>query len=209
MQGETQMDIIVWCADIGSVKGKKFGWCRSDGKSFVEGTDIVEFCRGIAKDLSAGIKVALGLECPLFVPVSENPLLLTSSRYGEGDRAWSARAGCGALCTGLTESVFILNEVYKQTSLPIQPTFKWNDFLDGQMNLFLWEAFVSKEAKGISHSGDAKIAVQSFMRHYPKILEANAVTVESAYNLVAGAMLRTGLSQDIKLLSEPCIVIKG
>lgn len=203
------VDIIIWCADIGSVKGKKFGWCRGDGEGFAEGTDIVEFCKGIAKDLSAGKKVALGLECPLFVPVSENPLLLTSARQGEGDRAWSAGAGCGALCTGLTESVFIFNEVYKETLLDIQPTFEWNDFLDRKANLFLWEAFVSKESKGVSHSGDAKIAVKKFLRHYPNILEANAVTVKSAYNLVAAALLRTGLSKDIKLLSEPCIVIKG
>ena len=75
--------------------------------------------------------------------------------------------------------------------------------------MFIWEAFVSKQAKGLSHSGDAKIAVEAFMKRYPKIQEANAVTVDSPHNLVAAALLRTGLSVDISLLSESCTVIKG
>jgi hypothetical protein len=38
----------------------------------------------IAADLNAGHHVALGFECPLFVPVSEDPNGLTSARPGEG-----------------------------------------------------------------------------------------------------------------------------
>lgn len=203
------MNVIVWCADIGSVKAKRFGWCRGEGENFAEGVDITEFCRGIAIDLSNGKKVALGLECPLFVPVSDNPLSLTSARHGEGDRAWSAGAGCGALCTGLTESVYILNQIMREAILNVRPTFSWDDFIDGDANLFLWEAFVTKQAKAKSHSGDAKVAVEAFMKNYPNIKEANAITVASAYNLLAAALLRVGLTNDIGMLSETCIVIKG
>lgn len=107
------------------------------------------------------------------------------------------------------ESFFVFNEVYKATLLDIKMTFRWNDFQDGKVNLSIWEDFVSKKSEGISHSEDVKIAVQSFLKYYPKILEVDAVTVKTAYNLYAAVLLRTGISQDIKLLSEPCIVIKG
>lgn len=211
--GKRMNDLVVWCADIGSVKNKKFGWCRGiedkEGSDFKEGTDIIEFCLGIAKDLSDGKKVAIGFECPLFVPIADNPILLTSARQGEGDRAWSAGAGCGALATGLTECVFILQEIRKATNIKIEPTFNWDDFINGSSNLFIWEAFVTKSSKVLTHSGDAKVAIEAFMRQYPNLVEANAVTAVNPYNLVAAALLRTGITSDIGMLSEPCIVIKG
>ena len=83
-------DIIIWCADIGSIKNKRFGWCRGtiieDKLEVITGTEIQDFAEGIAKDISNGYKVALGFECPLFLPIPEDPLYLTSARKGEGDR---------------------------------------------------------------------------------------------------------------------------
>lgn len=211
--GKRMNNLVVWCADIGSVKNKKFGWCRGiedkERSDFKEGTDIIEFCLGIAKDLSNGKKVAIGFECPLFVPVSDNPFALTNARQGENDRAWSAGAGCGALATGLTECVFILQEIRKATHEQIKPTFNWDDFRKGESNLLIWEAFISKSSKVLTHSGDAKVAIEAFMRYYPNLAEANAVTAVNPYNLVAAALLRTGITNDIGMLSESCIVIKG
>lgn len=204
-----QDDLVIYCADIGSVMTKKFGWCRSYKFKFNEGMDIRELCSGIAKDLSDSKKVALGFECPLFVPISENPVLLTSARQGEADRAWSAGAGCGALATGLTECAFILQEIKKDTCIHIEPTFNWGDFYNGNCNLFIWEAFVSKSSKALTHSGDAMVAVRTFLNHFPNITESNSVTAVNPYNLVAAALLRVGLTDNINLLSEPCIVVKS
>lgn len=204
---------IIWCADIGSIKNKKFGWCRGiqieDEFKFITGTDIGEFAKGIANDLSVGNKVAIGFECPLFIPISDNPLHLTSARQGEGDRAWSAGAGCGALATGLTESVWILSKIKESSEVEIFPTFGWEKFRKGLANLFIWEAFVSKDSKVQTHSGDAKVAVRAFLRGYPNIVEANAVIADNPYNLVAAALLRAGLTKNIDLLSQACIVIRS
>jgi hypothetical protein len=65
------------------------------------GRDISVFAEGIAKDLSAGYAVALGFECPLFVPVAKAPEHLTKGRAGEGNRPWSAGAGVAVLASGL------------------------------------------------------------------------------------------------------------
>lgn len=205
-------DIAIWCADIGSVKKKNFGWCRAElskDNNFSIGTSIEDFADGIAKDLSKGYKVALGFECPLFLPIPDDPLFLTSARKGEKDRAWSAGAGCGALATGLTETTWILSRIKEVAKAEIRVTFSWEEFINEDFNLFIWEAFVSKESKAKTHEGDAEVAVKTFINNYPNIVQANAVTAENPYNLVAAALLRTGLSKDVGMLSESCIVIKA
>lgn len=205
-------DFVIWCADIGSIKNKKFGWCRAElgiRETISLGVNIEEFTTGIASDLSNGYKVALGFECPLFVPVSISPLNLTSARKGEGDRPWSAGAGCGVLATGLTETTWIFSRVNELAEVKINVTFNWNEFRDGDSNLFICEAFVSKGSKALTHSGDAEVAVKTFINNYPDILQANSVTAENPYNLVAAALLRIGLTKNVGMLSESCIVIKS
>ena len=191
---------------------KNFGWCRAElGEKDIYsiGISIEDFAKGIAEDLSDGYKVALGFECPLFVPISNNPLFLTSARNGEGDRPWSAGAVCGALATGITETVWILSRVKELLKKEIKATFSWGEFIDKNYNLFIWEAFVSKESKATTHSGDAEVAVKTFISQYPDIVQANAVTAENPYNLGAAALLRAGVSDDVGMLSEMCIVIKS
>lgn len=206
-------NIVIWCADIGSVKTNKFGWCRgviaNGSLEITSDTSIEVMAKKIAEDLSQGRKVALGFECPLFLPISEDPESLTKARIGERDRAWSAGAGCGVLATGLVECVWILGKIKEFSTVVIEPTFNFDDFYNGSCNLFVWEAFVSKNAKGSSHEEDAEIAVKTFWEAYPNIPEANAVTAENPYNLVAAALLRTKISENIQLLSESCVVIKS
>src|SRR6266540_1033323 len=65
---------VVYCADIGSVPNGRFGWARSEpDETTIErhrgGTEIIDLADGVGEDLAAGQPVALGFECPLFVPV--------------------------------------------------------------------------------------------------------------------------------------------
>ena len=65
---------VVWVADIGSIQKQNFGWCRNDdGPSHKKGEDINAFAEGIAVDLSENRKIALGFECPTFVPITDDP----------------------------------------------------------------------------------------------------------------------------------------
>jgi hypothetical protein len=205
------MDIVVWVADVGSIKKKKFGWCKSTSPKgpTMKGTDIVQFVNGIANDISEGKRIALGFECPLFVPITDNPIELSSSRMGEGDRAWSATAGSGALAVGLTETVWVFEQLKKFSRRQIVPSFNWDSFMTGQGNLYIWEAFVTKEAKGLSHCGDAEVAASTFWDKFPDITGANSVKAENPFSLAGAALLRAGITTDLNFLLTPLVVIRS
>jgi hypothetical protein len=107
--------------------------------------------------------------------------------------------------------VWIFERIANVPGLCIQPTLDWSEFVAGAANLFIWEAFVSGRFKSATHWEDAKTAVESFWRAYeqPGIIEANAVTAQNPYSLVGAALLRSGLTTDLSVLSKPCIVIKS
>ena len=160
------MPLVIHCADIGSVKNGNFGWARlavgEANDQCTIGRDIEDFARGVAADINAGAQVALGFECPLFLPLPEDPTGLTSARPGEGDRAWSAGAGAAALATGLTETVWVLDQVKRRINVTPSVFADWPRFRDASSGLFISEAFVTKAAKADTHHGDAELAVRSF-----------------------------------------------
>ena len=205
--------LAIYCADIGSVAKNRFGWARQfwdlEGSQVSTGTDIRQLVRMIAVDLNKGRPVALGLECPLFVPLHDDPIRLTAARNGEGSRAWCAGAGAGALAAGLTESAWILQEVHRHLKATVSPFLEWGAFTQAPLGLFLWEAFVTGHAKGETHTADAEIAVRCFTQHLPDITAANAIEETSVYSLIGAALLRTGWSTDLRLLETPCVVIRA
>ncbi len=200
----------VVCADIGSVAKGSFGWAASldPDREVLEGSDIAEMCRTVANALNGGRKVALGFECPLFVPIPDNPAHLTSKRPGEGSRPWSAGGGLGALATGLTEIPWILLTMRAQLSSGVPAFLKWREFCAAGRGLFLWEAFVTGDAKGASHCKDAAVAVREFRRVAPGVDDANAVKVPVALSLLGAALLRSGWTKDLRVLGQTCVVIK-
>jgi hypothetical protein len=215
-------NLVVWAADIGSIQMEKFGWCRLAGLSSEKtGAKIDEFADGIACDLNDGLRIAVGFECPLFVPVSKESEDLTKARDGEGNHPWSAGAGCGALTTGLPECVWIFERIREKTTVIVQPTFNWNELCEGNANLFIWEAMITGSS-GVKadeiepaslektvHENDARIAAFTFLEHQHDIESKNAVTAENPFSLVGAALLRAGLSEKIELLKIPCIVVKA
>ena len=65
----------------GSLSGEPDG-----GES--SGKDIRRLAAFVARSLAAEEKVALGFECPLWIPpVADEPCRLTRARQGEGNRA--------------------------------------------------------------------------------------------------------------------------
>lgn len=205
------MQPVVYCADIGSVKKGNFAWARGrrDAGVTSEGREITRLASGVAEDLSHGSPVALGFECPLFVPLPRDPTRLTAARHGEGMRAWSAGGGAGALVTGLTEVTWTLQEVRRLLSAAVPAFVDWAKFEAAGTGLYLWEALISSEAKGESHIADARIGVTCFLEASPNPPAHNAIQEENVYSLVGAALLRTGWSSDLSLLALPCLVIKA
>src|SRR4051794_5118017 len=102
------MDLAVYAVDVGSVSQQKLGWARAYGPggrvdANAEETDIRRLVDELETDIRNNRPIALGFECPLYVPVPADPQRLGKARVGEGNRAWSAGAGTGALATRLVE----------------------------------------------------------------------------------------------------------
>ena len=199
--------VVTICADIGSVAKGNFGWWSSRGE---RGTRPSELSDHVQTLLDEGFPVALGFECPLFVPLVEDEFRLTSARPGEGSRAWSAGAGCGALATGLVQVTWVLQEIRKNTAQPHCAFLSWHDFCTAKSGLFVWEAFVTGTAKGASHIVDAQLGATAFMQSLPDPTQSSAVRCNSGdYSLIGASLLRTGWSTDLRMLQEQCVVIRA
>jgi len=198
--------LLTVCADIGSVTNGNFGWWSSDGASGFEPSTM---SASIASALNNNRPVALGFECPLFVPFVDDESQLTRARPGEGSRAWSAGAGCGALATGLVQVAWVLRAIQSALTAPRAAHLEWETFAKAQSGLFLWEAFVSGASKTSTHVADARAAGEAFIQSLPNPVTSNAITCSTpVYSLVGAAMLRTGWSSSPVVLELPCIVIK-
>ena len=138
MESANINNLSVFCADIGSIKANKFGWAAVlASEESISGTSIVEFAARIADEILSNKKVAIGFECPLFVPVRSDPVRVNAARDGEGNRSWSAGAGTGALATGLVEVLWVMNRLNELLPTPPKPQFDWSNFLETD-SVFLW-----------------------------------------------------------------------
>lgn len=188
-----------------------FGWAIRDLpgelQEVPELASIRAFADAVIARLEQGRSVALGFECPLFVPLREDPLLLTRGRDGDGNRPWSAGAGCGSLATGLVETAWSLDRIRKGLSEEPRVFLDWAEFSAHPGSLFLWEAFVTRAAKSETHHGDAALAVEAFCRALPDPNTANSVKEPRVFSLIGAALLRTGWSVPPSVLSSPCLVV--
>lgn len=123
-----------------------------------------ELSAHVARLLNDGHPVPLGFECPLFVPIAADEVNLTDARPGEGNRPWSAGAGCGALAAGLAQVARVLTEVRRRAQHPVPVSFRWRNLGLSQPGIFLWEAFITDSDKGESHVEDARAAASAFER---------------------------------------------
>jgi len=199
----------IYCADVGSVARRRFAWFSSRDQNCLDAHEQIEtLTERVRSDLASGVPVSLGFECPLYVPIADKPVELTRARKGERDRAWSAGAGCGALATGLVQVVWVLRDIRRDLPSPVPAFLNWQAFCEEGRGLFVWEAFVSGAGKGRSHCEDARAGVEAFKRALPAPDSCLAAGSES-HSLVGAALLRTGWSEDLSLLSQPCLVLRG
>lgn len=200
------MEPRVVAIDVGSVRNN-FAWAALDlpgrrqvgeGGSHPEGAALA-----VLEALEAGVPVAVGFEAPLMVPVSPvGPVdawrTLGQARQGETvdgrSRPWSAGAGSGALATGLVQMAWVLERV--SSGFPgLQCTTRPEPWLAGDVELFVWEAFVSGTGKPVpagitQHAADAAAATDTFAdRLENRTLGQSDVVCapSSSFNLAAAA----------------------
>ena len=205
--------LVVYAADVGSVSKKNFGWARRGPTGrLTDGTDISKMAKSICGDLKKGHRIALGFECPLFVPVPKDPADLLKARSGEGNRSWSAPAGAGSLVAGMAESTWLLREIAVArpvTTVTVIPEVLRN----GGSDVLLWEAFISGKrcSRAIgknNHVRDARTAVKRFWNSFRRGEVISKVSCENPFSLIAAVADFAGLKLlDKKPLSEACFVV--
>lgn len=205
--------ITTYVIDAGSIPRKKFAWVSSGDRS-KRSRDIEELAADICQDIAAGRKVSIGIECALFIPCTEDPNKLGKARAGDctpevGSKPFSASPGACATMTGLPALAWVLRRI-KQEHPDVTVTTRWDDFRAGQAHIFLWEAFVSGKEKAASgdHHDDALLALDAFEKDAQDERLETRVTAENPFSLAAAAILWAGLSEDVSLLHEPCVVLR-
>jgi len=206
-------EAVVFVADAGSAAKGNFHWVCSD--SVCEPSSSTrELPELIVGYLDQGRKVALGYECPLFVPIPEQHSHLGKARCGEctpatGNRPFNAGAGAAIFATGIQSLCWVLNEV-KNQRISTQATTSWTQFRTGEAELLIWEAFVSgsEKASPPSHTGDAKLAIDAFLALQHEECPASAITNQDVFSIAGAAILHADLSKDLELLREPCLVLR-
>lgn len=196
------------CADVGSVPNDKFAWACASG---ADGRLPSEMASHVAEALNAGESVALGFECPLWVPIPGSERELGKARTGEGSRSWSAGAGPGVLATGLVQVCWVVSEVRRLLRVEPAAFLDWAEFLDSSVpGLLVWEAFVTGTAKGRTHIDDARLGVKAFQSALPDPRVTTAVTTNCPVHSLAGAALvGAGWSTNLALLEQPCLVMRA
>lgn len=197
-------DLLIICADIGSVKRGNFAWADSDDRF---GSKPSTLAAQVVEALRSDRPVALGFECPLSIPLPSNEQELGQSRFGEGSRPWSAGAGCGALATGLVQACWTLQAI--RTAIPHSHDafLSWENFVQADSGLLVWEAFVSGRTKGRDHLDDARLAVQAFLRKLPT--PTSDIKAVNSITLAGVALLKSGWTSDPSVISDPCLAIKA
>jgi hypothetical protein len=139
--------------------------------------------------------------------------MLTTAREEESGpglptRPFSSGAGAAVLVTSLVIAPYLLARLRK--ALPsASATFDWRQPLTRPGELLLFEAFVTDQRKETPerHVEDARLAVQSFRRNLCRLQVPTSS--DECMNLLGAALLRTGWSSDLAMLSAPCLVIRA
>jgi hypothetical protein len=200
--------IAVGVIDIGSPKSGKLGWAvlAPDGPA-TTGGDLDEFIAEMAR-LGAQGPLAIGFEAPLFVPLRDKARATLLARSGEGSRSWSAGAGATVTTIALGIVAYTLAKLRVLMPEAVAAT-DWLQFPERPGQMLFFEAFVSGAAKGVDHAHDALIAAEAARELLRSGLVCRSAIEESqVFSLLGAALLRTGWSTDLRLLSTPCMVVR-
>jgi hypothetical protein len=189
--------------DIGSFG--KLGWAIDH--PWACGDELEGCVNALVEALNQG-PLALGFEAPQFVPLRDNQENLTKARCGEGARPFSAGAGAAVLVTSLVTVPYVLKGL-REGVPEATVTFDWRQPPTKPRELLVYEAFVTNQQNNAPnrHVRDAKLAIAAFRLGIEDPQFESSVTVPTGFNLLGAALLRTGWSTDIGLLSAQCLVV--
>lgn len=213
-------DVSLWVADARSAMGGELAWCHADasaGSLLRRGKGIREFVRGISTDLLTGHRVAVGFGHPLFVVVPREPEQLRMADMGTVNymkpgwarRMFSVASDSASFPYGIPQVAWIMRELRSSAADAVRPTFIWRRFVDGQANLFVWEARVLRRAKTLPRVNDPELACMSFLSQYPRLHTVDFGEGEKPFLMAAAAMTWAGFTIAEDESRASCVVIES
>jgi hypothetical protein len=210
--------LTVACLDVGSVKRKSVGWAVL-GSTRSHGSDLKVFVDTIVSEARLLRPIALGFECPLYVPRRSEPIQLTGKRLGEIGVNWCGGPGAAVLATGLVEVRWVLDRLVAECP-NMRGTTRLSDFDGSVVQLLIWEAFVTKKAgptmnlrdfrgsRGKGHERDALAGALACVEKFEQSGGPNSdLEREDSASIAGGHLISSGLSSDLRLLHEQCLVV--
>jgi hypothetical protein len=189
--------------DVG--KPENVGWASSKHRGEVHGA-LDAAINQLAAHLKEDGRATIGFEAPVWTPRRANFNDFTKARGGVEkrlSRAWTAPAGACVLACSLGLMPWLFERIAK-TAPNAKATVsldRWHD----RGGLFVWEAFVTGEAKRATHGEDARAALEAFEARWPDL--RSDVPEEPAVNLAVAAALAAGLDVDPGEIAAASIVV--
>ena len=198
-------DLFVAAIDVGSPEN--LGIATNEPKDEKQSitndvsTSMELLLNQIASKLKSGNKrVALGFEAPMWIPMRKELLMITKARPDDGGKAWSAQTAPTVLSLALIPwCLDRLKRELEPSQLKVTVNIKnWKPGI-----LFLWEAFVSGEAKNIqtdcigsAHDRDAQIALDAFIEQEKnKTLKNIPIDLEiGCFSIIEACLHSVGLT---------------
>ncbi len=202
------------CIDVGK-PGSNLGWAAVEDDLWSDGNDLDACIETVASALQRG-PVSLGFESPLFIPLRDDPFMMTKGRNGESgpgmaSRPFSAGAGPTVTVLGTLTTCYVLRRLRELVPDAIA-TVDWRLPPVAPGRLLIWEAFVTAQRKTADtrHVEDAHLALQTYLeRQGGPVPSPSSVIEPNCLSLVGAALLRTGWTTDIGVLSEQCLVVRA
>lgn len=206
-------ELEVFCADIGSIARGKFAWARrlagGADEEVHEPASINSLAVAVVYQLVHGRPVALGFEMPLFVPVPAASEQLGKARPCDKNApAWSSGVGASVMATGLPQVAWILRRIHEHVP-DVGLYVQWEPFALAQQGVLLWEAFVTRDAKGKTDEEDAVIGVKAFCAQFPEPGDDDAKLTEQPLSLAAAAAAWAGWPIALDALRSSCVLIRA
>jgi len=156
------------------------------------------------------MSIAMGFECPLFIPVPYPNGDLGRGREGEGNRAVFAQTGATVATLGIQQAAWILRTIHPCGANHFKFTTDSSTWppSDNHPVLFCWEAFVAGNAHANDHMRDAATATMCFIDNEMRLEEVTAVTALEPFSLIQAVALWAGWSTQIDQLHSSVLVIK-
>lgn len=203
IRSDNELDNYIVAIDVGAFHN--LGWADSENNLIGTFQEVIQNIN----DRLSKVKVALGFESPIFLPLY-NFNNFTSQRSFDNGQPWSAGPGATVCAISPPLITLCLQEIFKKhKDIKVTTDYcTWNK--TNEKSLLIWEAFITKNDRelynidGNIHMLDAQNAVNSFLNQAQQE-DTSCPTLNLPMLLAAHA----GFNINLKKLDKTALIVKS